>query len=88
MWLKLGGMDTLYSPFYWEDIDLSYRAWKSGYQILYDPNIIVEHHHESTIAKYFDKKKVSDIQSKIESTEEGLIVIYGCGAAIICKKPD
>ena len=26
IWEKLGGMDTMYDPFYWEDIDLSYRA--------------------------------------------------------------
>ena len=26
----LSGFDTLYSPFYFEDLDLSYRAWKKG----------------------------------------------------------
>ena len=51
----------LFNPFYWEDIDLSYRAWKSGYQILYDPNIKVKHQHESTIGKYFDKNNVAKI---------------------------
>ena len=55
IYLKLGGFDFLYSPFYWEDIDLSYRAWKSGYKINFDPKIKVEHHHESTIGKYFTK---------------------------------
>jgi len=55
---ELGMLDDLFNPFYWEDIDLSYRAWKSGYEILYDPNIKVEHHHESTIGKYFDKDKI------------------------------
>lgn len=58
---KLGGLDTLYSPFYWEDIDLSYRAWKAGYRIAFDPRILVEHHHESTIGKYFKKKQVERI---------------------------
>src|SRR3972149_1984415 len=29
LWIKLGGMDeSLFSPFYWEDVDLSYRALK------------------------------------------------------------
>jgi len=56
--IDLGLFDKLYNPFYWEDIDLSYRAWKAGYKILYDPNIKVEHHHESTIGKYFDKSKI------------------------------
>ncbi|MEK7112365.1 MAG: glycosyltransferase family 2 protein, partial [Patescibacteria group bacterium] len=32
IWKKLGGMDErLLSPFYWEDLDLCYRAAKRGY---------------------------------------------------------
>ncbi len=58
---KLGGFDPIYKPFYWEDIDLSYRAWKSGYQILFAPNILVEHHHESTIGRYFSKRYIEQI---------------------------
>lgn len=58
---ELTGFDDLYSPFYWEDIDLSYRAWKSGYKILFDPSIIVEHHHESTIGSFFSKNYVKTI---------------------------
>ncbi len=61
LFIDLGSLDELYNPFYWEDIDISYRAWKSGYKILYDPNIQVEHHHESTIGKYFDKSEVLKI---------------------------
>jgi GT2 family glycosyltransferase len=58
IFLKLGLLDDLYNPFYWEDIDLSYRAWKAGYKILFDQNIKVEHRHESTIGKYFSKSKI------------------------------
>jgi len=58
LFIDLGLLDELYNPFYWEDIDLSYRAWKAGYKVLYDPNVKVEHHHESTIGKYFDKSKI------------------------------
>lgn len=46
MWDQIGGMDTLYNPFYWEDIDLSYTAWKAGFRILFEPKSIVEHFHE------------------------------------------
>ncbi len=59
--VKVGMFDGLYRPFYWEDIDLSYRAWKMGYRILYFPTVKVEHHHESTIGKYFKKNVVSKI---------------------------
>ncbi len=46
MWDRLGGMDTLYNPFYWEDIDLSYRARKSGWKTLFEAKSIVHHYHE------------------------------------------
>lgn len=58
LFIDLGLLDELFNPFYWEDIDLSYRAWKAGYKILYDPSVKVEHRHESTIGKYFDKSKI------------------------------
>lgn len=58
LFIKLGMLDETFNPFYWEDIDLSYRAWKSGYQIIFDKDILVEHHHESTIGKYFQQKKI------------------------------
>lgn len=45
LWEKLGGLNTIYNPFYWEDIDLSYRALKSGYKILFDSKSVVIHEH-------------------------------------------
>lgn len=54
----LKGFDDLYSPFYWEDIDLSYRAWKNDYQIIFDPEIVVIHQHESTIGKYYQTQTI------------------------------
>ena len=54
--LQLGGFDSIYAPFYWEDIDLSYHAWKQGYKILFDPTILVQHRHESTIGKYYSQR--------------------------------
>jgi GT2 family glycosyltransferase len=58
IWGKLGGMDNLYHPFYWEDVDLSYRAWKRGYKVVWDPKAVVYHKHEGTISR-FPKKYVS-----------------------------
>lgn len=48
IWLKIGGMDSLFAPAYWEDIDLSYRAMKMGYGVSFEPNAKVFHHHETT----------------------------------------
>src|SRR5581483_9702281 len=35
-----------YNPFYWEDIDISYRALKAGYRIFFEPKSQVIHEHE------------------------------------------
>jgi GT2 family glycosyltransferase len=63
-WMKLGGMDEkLLSPFYWEDIDLCFRAAKRGWKILWDPDAHVEHKHESTISK-LPRKYVERIRER------------------------
>jgi len=63
-WMSLGGMDEkLFSPFYWEDIDICYRAAKRGYQILWDPESLVIHKHESTISK-LSKKYVARVRER------------------------
>jgi GT2 family glycosyltransferase len=45
IWEKLGGMNEMYNPFYWEDVDLSYRAQKAGYGIYFHPKTVVIHEH-------------------------------------------
>lgn len=45
IWDKLGGLNEIFNPFYWEDIDLSYRSLKSGYKILFEKKSIVIHEH-------------------------------------------
>jgi O-antigen biosynthesis protein len=49
---KLGGFDAIYKPFYSEDLDIGYRAWKSGYILLWEPKAVVEHKHEATMSKF------------------------------------
>ncbi len=60
-YVSLGGFRHIYSPFYWEDIDLSYRAQKAGYAIWFDPEIQVDHQHESTIGSLFQKKYIQEV---------------------------
>ena len=36
--LELGGFDPLFSPFYVEDVDLSYQAWKRGWRCVLEPS--------------------------------------------------
>jgi len=64
IWQELGGLDErLLSPFYWEDIDICYRAFKRGYTTLwcYDGRVI--HNHESTSSK-LPKKYVARIKER------------------------
>lgn len=63
-WDKLGGFDEIYEPFYWEDIDLSYRAWKEGYEVWWEPKAIVSHDHETTISSHFSKQYISEISER------------------------
>ena len=48
---ELNGFDQIYAPFYWEDIDLSYRARKLGYFCLFEENSKVDHFHEEGAIK-------------------------------------
>lgn len=59
--LTLEGFDNLYKPFYWEDIDLSYRAWRMGWKVVFTPQIRLIHHHGTTINKYFNQFKIKSI---------------------------
>ena len=51
MWDKLRGLDILFNPFYWEDIDLSYRAHKSGYKVIFEKRSVVIHEHDKGAIK-------------------------------------
>lgn len=59
---EIGGFDDLYLPFYVEENDLCYRAWKRGYRVLYEPRAWVMHYHEEsgTILHNFswEKRKI------------------------------
>ncbi|MEJ2348079.1 MAG: glycosyltransferase family 2 protein [Patescibacteria group bacterium] len=51
-WMKLCGMDEkLFSPFYWEDVDMGYGAWKRGWSLHWEPKGLVTHKHETTMSK-------------------------------------
>lgn len=51
---KLDGLDPLYNPFYWEDIDISYRAQKAGYKLVFESKSIVTHMHaKGAIKKHY-----------------------------------
>src|SRR3989344_3554332 len=62
LWDKLHGFNEIYDPFYWEDIDVSYRALKSGYQVLFESRSRVTHRHEEgSIKKQYSANEVRTI---------------------------
>jgi O-antigen biosynthesis protein len=50
---SLGGFDLLYHPFYVEDLDLSYQAWKRGWKSVLAPESRVVHKHRGTSGPRF-----------------------------------
>jgi GT2 family glycosyltransferase/glycosyltransferase involved in cell wall biosynthesis len=62
--LELGGFDHLYQPFYLEDTDLGYLAWKRGWRVLYQPASIVYHEHRGTIGKRFSDSYIQSVLKK------------------------
>lgn len=65
IWEELGGMDELFLPFYFEDIDLGIRARKNGYKCLWEPMAKVNHQHEATInAENFDLNFINSIKQR------------------------
>ena len=48
----LGGLDTLFDPFYVEDADLSYRAWKVGWRCLLAVSSHVVHKHRGSTSRF------------------------------------
>ena len=56
--LELGGFDSILAPFYLEDADLGYMAWKRGWKVLYQPDSHVYHEHRGTIGKHFSQAQI------------------------------
>ncbi len=55
LFMELGGFDDLYKPFYWEEIDLSYRAWKRGYTVIHEPRSTVYNTDRGVIKTNFKR---------------------------------
>ena len=52
------GFDSLFEPFYFEDVDLCWSAWRSGRRVVVDPRAVAEHSNRGTIGAHVPKKLV------------------------------
>jgi GT2 family glycosyltransferase len=57
----IGGFDTLYRPFYMDDLDLSYQARKRGWKVIYEPESTVSHLHSKTIKSFWKRSYIQSI---------------------------
>jgi GT2 family glycosyltransferase/glycosyltransferase involved in cell wall biosynthesis len=62
--LELGGFDEILAPFYLEDTDIGYLAWKRGWKVLYQPASVVYHEHRGTIGKKFSEQYIQGVLKK------------------------
>ena len=62
--LELGGFDELLAPFYLEDTDLGFSAWKRGWTVFYQPRSIVFHEHRGTIGRKFSTAYIESVLKK------------------------
>jgi len=62
-WLALGGFEPLLAPAYWEDVELSYRAWKRGFTVCYEPRSVVRHPVSSTMGR-LDPRKIRRMRQR------------------------
>ncbi|MDF3077794.1 MAG: glycosyltransferase family 2 protein [Sphingobacteriaceae bacterium] len=48
----IGGFDEIFSPFYGEDLDLGFRAWRMGWKCYYEHHSICRHQISATTKTY------------------------------------
>lgn len=53
--MALGGFDELYSPFYYEDVDLSWRAKKAGWLVIHDKRAVIHHQGSKTVSSLYSQ---------------------------------
>lgn len=61
---RLGGFRAIYSPAYYEDADLSYRAWKRGWKVLLATRSVVHHKHRATSDKRFTAVELATLNAR------------------------
>ena len=63
-WDRLGGFDPVFSPGYYEDLDIGWRARKHGYQILWLPEARVDHERETSFPLTFSATYLNRVKDR------------------------
>jgi len=62
--LALGGFEEMLAPYGWEDVELSLRAWKQGYEIRYEPRSAIWHQFSSTIGSRVSRRRATAVYDR------------------------
>jgi GT2 family glycosyltransferase len=72
---QLGGFDRLYHPAYFEDVDLSYRAWQQGWRTVYEPRSVMYHRIGATLTTPGRESRTNRLLAR----NHGLCVVKNVG---------
>lgn len=64
LWDKFGGFDSIFTPGYFEDLDLGLRARSASYKIIWDPKCRVTHTPETTFNRVFSSPELQRIKDR------------------------
>jgi len=62
--LELGGFNPIFHPFYWEDVDLGWRAWRRGWGSRHVPDAMVDHRGSATIRTLVAHREINVIYER------------------------
>ena len=67
--LAMGGLDVLYRPIYYEDVDVCHRGWRRGWRTIYEPDAMTYHLKHVTTKKHLKR----EIHFKIYQAKNALL---------------
>jgi len=62
--LALGGFEEMLAPYGWEDVELSLRAWKQGFEVRYEPFSAIWHQFSSTIGSRVSRRRAATVYDR------------------------
>ena len=64
VFLQLGGFSAIFHPGYWEDYDISYRAARMGYRLVYQPRALAYHFGKGSLMQLLGREGLNTISAR------------------------